>query len=83
MIGNEVFVLLENNVPVFNQNITVINVTLGETFVLELEATDADDDALTFDVPVIPPGATFNSTGNRLFFIWNVESPEEVVLKYN
>ena len=67
--------------PVFTQNITVINVTLGETFVLTLEATDADEDALTFDVPVIPPGASFNFTGNRMFFRWNVESAEEVVFK--
>ena len=56
----------------------MINVTLGETFVLRLDATDADGDELTFDVPNIPPGATFNSSGNTMYFIWPVNSSDEV-----
>ena len=75
-IRNEI-AILANNEPVFTQNITVLNVTLGQRFVLSLEATDADDDELTFDVPNIPPDASFNSTGNFLYFIWYVNSTEE------
>ena len=55
---------------------------MRETFVLTLEATDADDEELTFDVPNIPPGASFNATGNRLFFMWRVTSTEEVLCLY-
>ena len=58
----------------------MINVTLGETFVLRLDATDADGDPLTFDVPNLPPNAMFNSTGNILYFSWNVISADEVLM---
>ena len=60
----------------------MINVTLGETFVLRLDATDADGDPLTFDVPNLPPGATFNSTDNILYFSWNVISADEVLMYF-
>ena len=53
--------------------------TLGEIFILVLEAADADGDPLlTFDVPNIPPNAMFNSNGNVLYFTWNVTSADEV-----
>ena len=68
----------ENNAPVFLQNVTSITVTLGETFTLTLDATDADDEELTFDVPNIPPGASFNSSDNTLYFSWPVNSTDEV-----
>jgi hypothetical protein len=70
---------LENNIPVFLQNISVIRIVLGETFTLALEAADADGDEMRFDIPSIPPGASFNSSGNVLFFTWNVESADEVM----
>ena len=60
----------------------MINVTLGETFVLRLDATDADGDPLTFDVPNLPPNAMFNSTGNILYFSWNVTSADEVLMHF-
>lgn len=72
------FLLTVNNIPAFTQNLTVINVTLEETLVLVLQAEDADGDELTFDVPNIPPGATFNYTGNMLYFVWPVDSADEV-----
>jgi hypothetical protein len=70
----------ENSIPVFTQNVTVIRVTLNETFELVLEATDADGDELTFDVPNIPPGAVFNFSGNILSFRWHVNSGDEVLI---
>ena len=68
----------ENDAPVFLQNVTSIIVTLGETFTLTLDAADADDEELTFDVPNIPPGASFNSSDNTLYFSWPVNSTDEV-----
>ena len=56
----------------------MINVTLGETFRLTLEAEDPDGDVITFDVPTMPPGASFTTSGNQLIFVWNVDSPEPV-----
>ena len=56
---------------------------LGETFTLALEAADADGDEMRFDIPSIPSGASFNSSGNVLFFTWNVESADEVMLINN
>ena len=55
--------------------------TLSKTFELVLEATDEDGDDLTFDVPDIPPGASFNYSRNRLYFRWHVNSPEKVRLE--
>ena len=52
--------------------------TFNTTFELVLEATDADGDNLTFDVPDKPPGASFSQSGNKLFFSWHVNSSEEV-----
>jgi hypothetical protein len=66
----------------FNQNLTVINVTLGETFNLVLEAEDPDDDEITFDVPTLPSGASFSSSGNQLIFSWLVNSAEMVCRLY-
>ena len=66
----------------FNQNLTVINVTLGETFNLVLDAEDPDDDEITFDVPTLPPGASFSSSGNQLNFSWAVNSAEPVCILY-
>ena len=51
---------------------------LDETFQLRLDGTDEDGDQLTYGVPNLPRGATFNSTENALVFNWNVESSEEV-----
>ena len=73
-----------NRLPMFTQNISVINVTLGETFILELEADDPDDDDLTFEAPILPPGANFTVTsGNRLIFYWPVQSAESVCIQYS
>ena len=69
-----------NRLPVFTQNISVINVTLGETYRLVLEAEDADDDELTFTAPFLPPGASITSNGNRLTLTWLVDSAESVCL---
>jgi hypothetical protein len=64
----------------FTQNVTVINVTLGERFNLVLDAEDPDDDEITFDVPALPPGASFSSSGNQLIFSWDVNSAETVCI---
>ena len=64
----------------FIQNLTVINVTLGETFNFVLDAEDPDDDEITFDVPALPPGASFSSSGNQLIFSWDVNSAETVCI---
>ena len=69
---------LENNLPVFTQNISTINVTLGETFTWVVEAEDADDDELIFDVPNSPPGSSYTTSGNQLTFTWLVNSVEPV-----
>ncbi|CAB4032533.1 Hypothetical predicted protein, partial [Paramuricea clavata] len=74
-INNEIL-QVENRLPMFNQNLTVINVTLGVTFNLVLEAEDPDDDEIKFDVPAHPPGASFSSSGNQLVFSWTVNSAE-------
>ena len=66
--------------PEFTQNISVINVTLGQTFSLTLIGEDPDDDELTFDVPSLPPGAYFNVSGNQLNFFWTVDSAEPVCI---
>jgi hypothetical protein len=58
----------------------VINVTLGQTFNLVLEAEDPDDDEITFDVPALPPGASFSSSGNQLNFSWDVNSAQMVCM---
>ena len=58
----------------------MINVTLGQTFNLVLEAEDPDDDEITFDVPALPPGASFSSSGNQLNFGWDVNSAEMVCM---
>ena len=64
----------------FTQNFSLINVTLGQTFTLTLEAEDPDGDELTFDVPVLPTGASFASSGNQLIFVWPVNSAESVCM---
>ena len=46
---------------------------------LVLEASDPDGEELTFDVPSIPPGASFNSSESTLYFFWNVTSADEVL----
>ena len=54
--------------------------TLGQTFSLTLTAEDPNDDELTFDVPNLPPGASFTSSGNQLNFVWLVDSAEPVCI---
>ena len=46
---------------------------------LVLEASDPDGEELTFDVPSIPPGASFNSSESTLYFFWPVTSADEVL----
>ena len=61
----------------------MINVTLGETFRLALQAEDPNDDAIFFEVPNLPSGANFTTTADTLYFSWTVTSADEVCIKFS
>ncbi|XP_046852402.1 uncharacterized protein LOC124445696 isoform X2 [Xenia sp. Carnegie-2017] len=72
----------ENRLPFFIGNVSTINVTLGETFNLVLEAEDPDGDALSFAISSLPNGSYFTQTAKHLNFTWNVQSDEVVGLTF-
>ena len=53
-----------------------ISATLDETVELSIRAVD--NDMITFRVINKPAGATWNQTGNLLYFTWPVTSSQKV-----
>ena len=65
--------------PYFTDNITLLNVTLGENFTWVFNALDEDGDVLNFEVEGMPSTASFNIYGSTLQFTWFVNSTDEVI----
>ena len=74
----EYYLFLDNFPPKILNVPSSINVTLKETFMINITAEDSD--TVTFQVVNKPDSAIVNQSGNVLRFMWPVSSSRKVGL---
>ena len=72
------FFFTDNFPPKIETVSNAINATLGDTVHLSIRAVD--NDTIKFRVINNPEGATWNQTGNLLYFTWLVTTSRKVCL---